>query len=140
MHFELPMIDAGVSIEEACAETIESNKSGLLIQGEGEIRLLRFDRMVEAARGGRSLEEVEFEPVVDIEAVSDLEHETFVRAAGSVFGFLGKGDGLAHLFSVSEQFAFPYLTTSSASRCQRPDKPANTAAREWYHYYPPQGS
>lgn len=139
MLFELPVVGGGISIADALAEAIDSNKSGLLLEiSQGDLRLVHFERMVDAATTGQSLlEEVDFEPVIDIEALSDLQYETVVRAAGGVFGFLGKGGGVAHLFSVSESFGLPYTSSSSGTRCQRPNKPHDRSPRDWYHYYPP---
>jgi hypothetical protein len=139
LRFELPLVRGNVSLDAAFADTIESKTSGLLMESsQGDLRLVHFDRMVNALTSGlNSLEEVEFDPVLNIEPVPDSAHESFVLSAGERFGFAGEQDGKALLFSVSESFGLPYTIASSGSRCQRPNRPPNTTPQDWYHYYPP---
>lgn len=138
LNFELSMIDAGATVKDAIAETIESGKSGLLVQtNTGSLHLVHYDRLVEAeASGAESLAEVQFEPVLEITSVAGHQIADLVRSAGLVFGFLGMSGAMARLFSLSEGKGGPYASASSGGRCHRPNKPPNVLPRDWYHYYP----
>jgi len=139
MRFQLAMVPGGTSVQDAIAETIDSDKSGLLVQRpQGDLRLVHFKNLVNAAASGlTSLDDVEAEPVLDVVTIPDAEHKVAVRSSGRRFGFGGERDGTADLLSISESFALPYTTASTGVRCQRPNKPPTIPPRDWYHYYPP---
>jgi hypothetical protein len=138
LHFDVPMVRGNTSLHNALAEVIDAQRSGLLFTTKGECHLVHFDRMVDAvSRGVTRLQEVESEPVLKIEAISDADREGSIRAAGGKFGLMGQVGTTALLLSISEGFGLPYASPSSGVRCDRPNKPPNKRDREWYHYYPP---
>lgn len=139
LRFELPIVEAGISLEEALAETIEARTRGLLCRaGWGQYRLVDFDSMKDAYDlGYRRVDDLNSEIVIGIESTPERNYEPLVRDAGRRFGFMGEADGRAHVFSLSESYARPLMTASFGMRCRRANKPASTPPRKWYHYYPP---
>jgi hypothetical protein len=143
MRFELHMVHDQMNIGDAIEEMIESRKSGLLVQTRArDLRIVDFNRSVLAFESGlKTLQEVEFEPVLDMETIQHPNDDVFVlntlSGAGRAIGFLGGKSGVAQLFSVSETRGDPYAAVSVGVKCDRPGRPPSTPPRNWHHYYPP---
>jgi hypothetical protein len=143
LQFELPILHDQASIGDAIEEMIEAGTSGLLVRGTARrnLRVVHFDRAVAALNGGMStLEQMEFRPVVDLEAIAESDDASVANALtaeGKEIAFIGLKAGKAQLFSVSEIIGGPFAAVSAGVRCQRPNRPPPTPPRHWYHYYPP---
>lgn len=140
LRFKLPMAAGRISTSEALSEMIDTAKSGITFESTGgDLRLLHYDRIVAAiGRGVTQLDDVDYEPVVKLDLKLPEHHYVgVVSSAGKRFGFVRALSGMADLLSVSESYASAYNTASSGVRCERPNRPANTKPRDWYHYYPP---
>ena len=135
--FKLLMVEDDLSLNDALAETIESGKSGLVVHSYNGLRLVHFDQLLEAAAAGtESLDEVAFEPVIELPDIPDFEVEGLLQTRGSTFGCLGITSGIALMCALAGD-AGSYTSVSSGGRCQRPNKPPNVLPRNWYHYYSP---
>ena len=139
--FRIPVVAATSSINQAFKATVDAGSSGLLVKtNSGELRLVHYRNLVNAASKGRKLvSTADYVPVLKVGGArrSGTQHKTTLDAAGLTFGYVGSAGGEANMFSVSEAQAGPYLQASSGTRCTRPGKPATMANRDWYHYYPP---
>lgn len=138
--FKIPVVRSTTSIDNAFKVAIDAASSGVLVKGGGDLRLVHYRDLVGAASKKKQ------NRVGDVKSVSVLRLEPGkggdkqkqkLEAAGLKFGYLAESGGTARMFSVSEQLADLYLADSGGTRCTRPDKPADTPARRWYHYYPP---
>lgn len=140
LDFELPVISGNSTISDAIAEAVETKKAGLLYEvGPGELRLVHYYGLVQAAKDqpSISLQSVVFEPVVDIETVPQLQIYSHLTNQQRRFGFKGlQGPGMVRVFSVSEEFGFPFAVVAPGRRCTRPNMPSHKTPREWYHYPP----
>jgi hypothetical protein len=141
--FELPVVHHQMSVADAIEEMIEAGTSGLLVRGpRREFRVVDFDQAVVALDGGiDNLHDIEFRPVLDLEANAEVSNPTFfenaLKAEGKAIAFVGEKTNLAQLFSTSEGIAEPLASISAGVRCRRPNCPPSTPPRKWYHYYPP---
>jgi len=141
LDFELPLVRGAVTVAQAIAEIIESNKSGLLYEVRpGELRLIHYYGMVQAAsqqQGSIPLGSVVYESVIDSKTIPHTQLYSFVNDAGRRFGLKGmSGSGMAQVFSILESYGYPYSVGSPGRRCTRKNKPATTPPRDWYHYPP----
>jgi len=139
LNFELPLVRSNIRVDDAFADVIESQTSGLLFHaGAGDLRLLHFRDLLGAAGDNRLLiREVKFEPVADLTSIPEASRLSHLLSLENHFGFVGEGSKGARLFSVSEGYGLTYTYASGGLRCSRAGRPPATPARQWYHYYPP---
>ncbi|MFN2407678.1 MAG: hypothetical protein ABR594_16640 [Pyrinomonadaceae bacterium] len=140
LDFELPLISGNTTISDAIAEAVDANKSGLLYEvAPGQLRLVHYYGLIQAAKdqGSMPLKDVVFEPVIDIETVPITQIFSHLTNEHRRFGFKGlQAAGLVRVFSISEDFGYPYAVVAPGRRCTRPNKPSHKSPREWYHYPP----
>jgi hypothetical protein len=137
--FKIPVVPATTSIDNAFKVAIDASSSGVLVKTGGNLRLVHYRDLVNAAsKNEKRIAGANYVSVLKLGPgkVSEKQKEK-VEAAGLKFGYFSESDGTAHMFSASEQLADLYSEDSDGTRCTRPGKPANTPGRRWYHYYPP---
>ena len=140
LRFPLSVVSGSDPLKQAFAELFESGHSALVVaRKDGEHRLVSFDHITEAlAHGAKTLNEVNGIALMLLGNVTDGEADARGHAAGAVFALLSVIGQVADVFSVSEQKAGPMAAASNTVRCDRPNKPAATENKDWYHYYPPE--
>lgn len=140
LRFTLSLAPGSIRLEQAFAELFESKHSALVVaRSDGEHRLVSFDHITEAlVHGATTLNEVNGVALMLIGDVKESEADARCRAAGVVFALFSVTGQVAHVFSVSEDKAWPMQAASNTVRCDRPNKPAGTTNIDWYHYYPPE--
>jgi hypothetical protein len=140
LDFDLPIISGNITISDAIAEAVETKKAGLLYEvAPGEVRLLHYYGLIQAAKdkGSMPLKDVVFEPVIDIETVPASKIRSHLTNEHRRFGFKGlHAAKLVRVFSISEEYGYPYAVVVPGRRCTRPKKPSHKTPREWYHYPP----
>lgn len=139
--FNVPVAQPSTPVAHAFADMYESQTPGVLLSASnGSLRLIHFGTLGHLAGNLNfpfSIEAVPAELVLDAKTADPISAAALANAAGLRFAFLGNNASGASVVSVSEEFAMAYASGSSGSRCTRPNKPLSTAARDWYHYYPP---
>lgn len=141
LDFELPLVRGNITISDAIAEAVDSNKSGVLYEVQpGELRLVHYYSLLQAATTQQSsapLKSVVFEPVLNVQTVSEPQIYSTLTGAKLRFGFKrSMAVGMARMFSVSEDYGNPFAVVAPGRRCTRRNKPAHIAPRDWYHYPP----
>jgi hypothetical protein len=137
--FKIPIVPATTSINQAFMTAIDAAASGVLVKAGGDLRLVHYRDLVNAASKGRRLvSKANYESVLKLGSGRvSLKQKGKVEAAGLKFGYFTASGGTARMFSVSERFADLYGRESDGARCKRPNKPPAKEDQEWYHYYPP---
>ena len=142
MKFRLGVLPDATSLEDAFAYLYEARQSAVAVVTQGGVRLVGYEQLMEAlARGATRLGEVDG-LFLARRGTRSLGAESFsprgfeaAPAAGSV----ELGDGTAEVES-NNPLVMEYAAPSTAARCDRPNKPAGTPNKNWYHYYPPNTS
>jgi hypothetical protein len=143
--FTLPLIDAGVPILDAVEFLNEVGVWALVIQPQPDkFRLIDFRDLVAEPDPSRPLSAAESEAVLAFKDIPNLEamnrdlfqaamrerqHAFIVREASQ--------EDTADVVTVAQDLAETYLSDTPRKRCTRPNKPAGTPSRQWYHSYPP---
>jgi hypothetical protein len=130
-EFDVPILDAMLPIEDAFLMMHDTGRSGVAISLGAEIRLLRFDALVDATRQGTTIlcDVTRYEPVAMLQVDTDIDtNYRTLQAAGMDFGLIEAGSSDARVLSRSEGLAGVYLTAPHVEKCKNPRKP---------HPYPP---
>jgi hypothetical protein len=154
--FELPVLGARKRVKDALIAAIDAQRSGVVVSdAPGKYRVVGFDAL-EAADADALLSKIEGEtsPRVSAPKIASRQYrgaEAFhgltlderhpmrgkLEAATPSLGVLSVHRGTARLYSLSEQFALPYMNIPSGFHCQRPQTTPPTRPRDYFHYYPP---
>lgn len=138
-QFDLPVVSSEIELNEAFAELFESQHSALVVRrADGRYRLVSFDHLTEAlAHGAKTLDKVNGQALMMLGPVAIPAANAAAVKAGVAVVLLTVTGQQAFLHSVSESKADPLIDPSNTVRCDRPNKPAATKNKDWYHYYPP---
>jgi hypothetical protein len=138
--FDLPLVAATVSADNALKTAIDAKRSGVVLKTKsGGLRLVHYKSLVSAARNKKAIGKVDYVELLKVGGKKTVGVKADkVKAAGLKFGYLGAKGAVAKLLSVRETFSARYEAPPDGRRCTRPDKPPDELDQDWYHYYPPE--
>jgi len=143
--FQLPLIDADISISDAIEFLNEVGVWALIIEPQPDkFRLIDFRDLVAEPDPARPLSAADSEAVLAFRDIPNLDamtrdlfhaamrerqHAFVVREAAE--------EDTADVVTIAQDLAETYLADTPRKRCTRPNKPAGTPSRQWYHSSPP---